>query len=589
MDGLLRRLAVLLVAVGTGCGGGGGNAVPIPIVSATPVPTATPVATAPVSVAVAIPNAVGTASLRRNPRAVSPATAFVSIVANGGTPTVLPAGSGTPCATSPPFTTCRVYATTAPVGNDTFTVTLLDASSHILASGSVPATVTAPFVTTLNVTFDSVVASLRVALANASPPAGTVAAFPVFLVPLDPAGFAVIGAPGALLPITVTDGDGSGATGVYLAGSDFTCATQAAPPASSVTTTASAGYGTGQYVPVCLRYNGATISSATITASAGGGISATTTLTPQQTQGTPAGFWLLGAQPSGQFALERVDAAMQPTVVIAGSQTNFGDTVHFAPSVLAVDASGNVSTIVTSDGTSYAIVAYSGTTAGNVPPSSSTQIVLPNAAEHVERADLAVDSVGNAYVIGDSSTTCTVYRVALASGPSTGVAMASCFGLSPNHTSFPGLFFRAGRLYLADFWTVGGLGGPNGVTVFRFVLNGAAATPDSAITWNFSGVFYAASLALDPAGNPLVAAGGGSASGYRLPGGSFVVGQNTAVIPIQQFGSGSDAVVGVDPTNAVAIEEEGRVVEFAGWPVTSPPPEIAETAFRAHAIAGVTR
>ncbi|HEY0396586.1 MAG TPA: hypothetical protein VGD01_19065 [Candidatus Elarobacter sp.] len=469
----VRGAAVLCAALLAACGGGGGR-------SAVPPPPATPAPgpLTPVSLAIVIPTQFGAAKARK-PQFVSPATATVSVVVNGGAAQTFPVAGGTSCA--PTGTTlsgaCTVYTVNAPVGPDTFTVTLLDSASHVLSQGTAAQTIVLNTTNTVTITFDGVVAALRVGFSNASPPAGTPARIAVTLLPVDAAGFTLVGAPGTLPSITVSDADTSGATGLYLAGSDGTCATQAAAPAASVVTTQNGTV----YQQVCLSYTGAATGAVTVSASTSGGISGSAPFVPSQGQ-APGGAWVIGNQPStNTWTLERVDSALHASVAISGSQTNFGQV---KPTGLAVDPNGNVDVLIKPDvnqPTTYAIAVYSGTNGGNVAPASVTAFTLPNANQDVFFRGLASDTPSSVFVLGakiDRGTgrgSCTIYRVALSGGTVTPSAVADCSNLGA-FVFISG--FRGDRqhVYLA-LNASNPVNLPGVTTVYRYLRN-----PDGSLT-----------------------------------------------------------------------------------------------------------
>ncbi len=478
---LFRVAAALAAGVLVSCGGGGGLAAPnapVPTATPAPIPTATPAGrTASVALAIVIPPKPSSSASRRGPRFVSPATASIRVAVNGGTPQDFSVGSGTPCA--PPQQTpgtCTVYNVSAPLGSDTFVVTLFDASHNVLSQGTVQFTVVTNTVNNIIITVDGIVASLHVALSNPSPPAGTATVVAVTLLPADAAGYPIVGSPGKLPSITVTDSDNSGATGLYLAGSDGTCATQAAPPATSVITAQS---GT-QYQPVCLRYSGASLASTTISATIAGGPSAGTTFTPSQPQGIVTGFWIAGQPPNNApLALERIDATtLHATITFSGSNVNLVNNI--GPKLgLAAETNGNIDVLIqATSGNTNQISAYGGTTGGNVPPVSTTTFALPN-GEQVGAPALALDGAGAAYVIG----ACTIYRIPLTGGAATPTAVGDGCQGQPFVHDFSGLSYRAGRLYVTINRRTNPRVGPFFSNVFRYVRNGdGSLTFEAAIT-----------------------------------------------------------------------------------------------------------
>lgn len=205
----------------------------------------------------------------RAPQYVSPNTQSLTIGVNGAAPSVTQnvtptsggCSSSTGSATGGGGITCSVTVT-APVGNDTFTVTLYsqpNAAGSKLATGSVTATIgSTP--TSVDITLDGIVDSVVITLANTMPTAGSPATIPVAVTAKDASGATII-SPGGYSPaITLQDSDTSGHTTLS--------ATTVPDPSTAVT----------------LQYDGsALLSSATISAAVSGSITKVTpaVLTPQ--------------------------------------------------------------------------------------------------------------------------------------------------------------------------------------------------------------------------------------------------------------------------------------------------------------------
>jgi len=237
MKSLRRGAAAGLAMVLAGCGGSG--------TSTLAPPRATP-AEATVAFKIVVP-AKPTAT-RRVPRYVSASTQSASIT--------VAAGAGTPG--TPTVVNCTTVCTgqiQAPVGSDTFAVTLYDmqdAGGNKLSIGSLTQTIVANQVNTVNVALAGVVAGLAVVLNPNTIPPGPTATVGVTVNALDAGNNIIIG-PGEAIdasgnPVTVTlsDSDTSGAT--MLSQTSFQV------PVSGIT----------------LSYNGTTIPNPTISASAPG-------------------------------------------------------------------------------------------------------------------------------------------------------------------------------------------------------------------------------------------------------------------------------------------------------------------------------
>jgi hypothetical protein len=573
----LRRILPLAASFAclalAACGGGGGGSNP------PPVPTPTPSGrTVPVSISIVIPASFGTSAHRKVPKYVSPATSTVRIVVNGGAPQNFSVSGAATCPSPPISGTCTVYNVDAPVGTDTFTITLLDASNNVLSQGTAQATIVLDASNVVNVTFNAVIAGLHVTLGNASPPTGSVAIVPVTLLPLDAAGYTVVGAPGVLPAIAVSDSDSSGATGLYLAGSDGTCNTQAAPPAGSVTTNQSGN----QYQPVCLSYSGAALSSATITASISGGPTGSATFTPSQSVGV-SGFWLLVAQGSTfapPLTLERVDAAtLQPSLAIAGSNTNLNSAGS-----LAVDSAGNPYTLTGSyaPGPTMVIQKFSGTTGGNVPPLQTTTFPVPPVGDFAYY--LALDGHGSAYFEFEqpSGLFWTIYRVALVNGTSSAVKVPLPQGVQGSGVS--ALYFRDADqcFYLAVHQPLNIHGTVWYEMIYRLLLNGdGSLTLVSAISDYPNPLTI---LGFDASGN-LIALQPYTPEIRIYASSSFVPGRSTSVTPIATFPLAAD-LGAVDPSGNIVFRNQPTVVGFGVVPAGSHSPNSAHGTQALFAAAG---
>jgi hypothetical protein len=578
-----RWCAAVCAALLAGCGGGGGGGTSVP----PPVTTPTPGPTVPTSLVIVIPT-VFSSSHARTPRYVSPGTATVSIAVNGGTAQLFPVSMGTPCA--PGTTTisgmCTVYTVNASVGNDTFVITLLDASNHVLSQGTAQQTIVANTTNTVNITFNGVVAALRVSLSNPSPPAGTAAKILVTLLPADAAGYTIVGSPGTLPNITVSDPDTSGATSLYLAGADGTCNTQAGTPAASVTTTQ-----TGMtYVPVCLAYTGAAVGTVTISASITGGASGSAPFMPSSGQQTPSGVWAIGyIPPNGDVTLIRYTPTLTPSNPISGSQTNFGVA---EPAAVAVDPAGNpqVLTMQANDGHTFAINVYPSNGSGNIAPSSSTSFVIPG--ESASNSALASDAAGSSLVVGwtqqrvssppaqpsSQPQSCFIYRIALSGGTATPSVAGDCSNLVPKLLRTAGLRIDAQLQHV--YLSVETLP-PTGPawSLFRFVRNAdGSLTPESGISLGATPSDF---FDIYPNGDVLTSS---SAGFRRFAASSFVTGQITTPSPIDSFTVPQPGIVAIDGLSNLytAGSDIVEVVPAGSHNVAN------STPFRANALSAAT-
>lgn len=203
----------------------------------------------------------------RRPDYVSPSTQSLTIANGSGTViaqanlTPQSAGCTLPTASTP--LTCTVSAT-IPAGTATYTVTTYDrpgATGTKLAVAALSITGSAGSATTVNLTLSGIVASLTIALDPASLPSGTAKTAALIVNALDPAGNIIVG------PQGYVDASGNPLT-IALADSDLSGATTLGQP----TITTPAG-------DIAVHYSGASLASATITASASGVTSKNATLT----------------------------------------------------------------------------------------------------------------------------------------------------------------------------------------------------------------------------------------------------------------------------------------------------------------------
>lgn len=247
-----RALVAIFILALAACGGGNGGQSALPAGGTTQQRPSQAIFT------IAIP-----AATPRGTNYVSPNTQSLTIGVNGAAPSVTQNVTSTSngCTTSGGAVTCTV-SVTAPIGSDTFLVTLYsgtNASGSKLASGSVTAAVTST-PASVPITLDGVVDSVTISLANTVPYAGTAASIPVTVAAKDASGATII-SPGNYSPaITLTDSDTSGHT--------VLSPSTVSGPATAVT----------------LNYDGsAAVASATISAALNGTITKVTPakLTPQ--------------------------------------------------------------------------------------------------------------------------------------------------------------------------------------------------------------------------------------------------------------------------------------------------------------------
>ncbi|TAM91067.1 hypothetical protein EPN42_04925 [bacterium] len=197
------------------------------------------------------------------PKYVSSGSKSASIAVNNGKPQVVPC-----------TTTCNATVL-APIGTDTFAVSLYDdttAKGHLLSTGSLTQAVVAGQANTVNISFNGVIASLAIsATPNLIP--GTTASVPITVTAKDAAGYTIVGT--YTTPVSLTNSDTSGDT-------------QLTPSSISDSST-----------PITLTYNGAGGFPGTNVAAASGPIAATpfaiaslkTTCLNSRTGGAPLGLY----------------------------------------------------------------------------------------------------------------------------------------------------------------------------------------------------------------------------------------------------------------------------------------------------------
>jgi hypothetical protein len=214
----LRITAVVALASLAACSGGANNAfAPVAPVAGS---TAAAASNARATLTIVVPQATGTttsstASTRRMPRYVSPASAVLQVAVNGGASTSYGLTASSPgCATQAGNVTCT-FSIAAPTGDDTVALTLTDGAGNVLSRNVVTATVTAGVAAPINVTLAAVPTSVivvpgaKAVIDTKTPPyhAPGLAPQPVEVEALDADGNVIIG-PGAptVGNVTVTTG-----------------------------------------------------------------------------------------------------------------------------------------------------------------------------------------------------------------------------------------------------------------------------------------------------------------------------------------------------------------------------------------------
>jgi streptogramin lyase len=197
MQRVCTRFTLALGIAGlASCGGGGGSSA-TPNSGGSKTPGAQNVA---VTFNIVIPRPAGSNSSRRA-QYISASTASASISINAGAPTTVAC-----------TTTCSATVD-APIGLDTFAVSLQDVSSNLLSQGSVSSTISATAANVVNIAFGGQVKKVNLTSSIANLVPGTLATVaPVTVTALDADNNTIVGSDPYLNPITLSDSDGSGAT-----------------------------------------------------------------------------------------------------------------------------------------------------------------------------------------------------------------------------------------------------------------------------------------------------------------------------------------------------------------------------------------
>ncbi len=278
----------LALAAVTACGGGGGGSgapgAPVPNVTSTPGSFAQGTAGASITLSLRQYSPVDTSATKRRAAYVSPATAQISLTVisvNGtrvtGTPTTFPVSPTSPgCSGTNGVVTCTLNAN-IPIGNDVLTASTLDANGHSLGTSTITASIQQNLANSIALSVGGTIASLQMYLSQTQFASGTPGTANVIVVPLDQSGAEIVN-PGNYNPSIaltssssvnghvslITDGVNTGQSGTIVSPND----------------------------QIVVNYDGvATSGGSTITANAGGGITASRNVSVS----SPG----LGASPSG--------------------------------------------------------------------------------------------------------------------------------------------------------------------------------------------------------------------------------------------------------------------------------------------------
>lgn len=209
-----RILALTSLVVLASCGGGGGKSSPAPVLPATASSPASASAVAPFTIV--IPNASAAAAARKA-QYVSSSTKSIAVFAYVSSAAVPPAattlvnvGPGLAnCTAVTAGTSCTINVP-ATIGPMTFVMKMYDGTNgtgNLLSSGTVAETIVANQ-PAIPLTLDGVVASVQLALASPSAPAGG-GTVTLIVNARDPAGAIIVGAGNYSVPITITSSDPS--------------------------------------------------------------------------------------------------------------------------------------------------------------------------------------------------------------------------------------------------------------------------------------------------------------------------------------------------------------------------------------------
>jgi hypothetical protein len=275
-----RFLAIAAVAAWSGCGGGGGGGHTVAPVTPVVNANATPAAgsgSASVTLRITVPSASTTTQAHRGPTYISPSTQSMSIAVNAGTATIVNLTPGSPNCVQPASAALSCSATVgAPVGTDTFLVTLYDGTNgagNVLATKTLAQPVLANATNTVALVLNGVVVSIGIAAGATGVPAGRATSLPLTVNAYDAQNNVIVG------PGNYADANGNALT-ITLS------AVQAAPavqtPYVAGAATLSATTLTNPSAPLTISYDGHALLSTQFTATVSGGAAvqpATATLT----------------------------------------------------------------------------------------------------------------------------------------------------------------------------------------------------------------------------------------------------------------------------------------------------------------------
>jgi sugar lactone lactonase YvrE len=304
----------------------------------------------------------------RNPARISTGTQSISIAINGATPSVFnTTPASTNCTTVSDGVNCT-FTLSVPYGNDTFAISTFDAvggggAALDRATADVPVTTTT---TSIGITLDGIPSTF---VFSALPSAFVDTAFtspqPFSVSVRDAAGFIIVGAYAS--PITLTNGDTSGATAIATGGTDH-------PPSGQLLSSNDTS---------TLTYDGSSaLYSATITATAPGAHAITATFTPS----LPGNVYVADY---GNSAIKEILAVggvipPSPTIVALGTGVAY-------PNGVAVDRAGDVFSANASSYTVTEMLAVN----GMIPASPTVRTI---GTTYNDLDNMRFDASGNLFI-----------------------------------------------------------------------------------------------------------------------------------------------------------------------------------------------
>jgi streptogramin lyase len=309
-----RVLGAALIAVFVaGCGGGGATGP-----SLTPTnPGNPPKVPASASVTFTMHWPATTSSAVRVPKYVPVTARSVSVAVNGGTPQYLNAPAST-------------LVIDAPVGTDTFSFVTYDAQNgqgNVLSRASVTQKILDDTANVVSATLNGVVVSITISFSNPSPNAGVPATVNVNVAAKDADANTIVGPGDYSVPIRLTLSD----------------------PANSGTLSLSTNNVPNAATAPTLTYNGRTLASASIVASATGVTSAAATFSPTPTfyqfsipTGTNRPQWIAAGSDGNMWFTESPGSAVA-RITPAGVVTEFTiPTANAQPQMIIGASDGNL-------------------------------------------------------------------------------------------------------------------------------------------------------------------------------------------------------------------------------------------------------